>query len=210
MFKDLIKEHYPEIVDSELLEEIESVAKWVTLKEGATLMDIGGYMKVMPLVFKGAIKVLREDDDGNELFLYYLTPGETCAITMNCCVANKPSEIRAIAEDNTEILTIPIQYIEQWMQKYHGWRTFILQALSNRINDLLETIDNIAFLNLDERLLKYLEEKAKATNSEKLNITHQEIAYDMNTSREVVSRLLKKLENMEKLKLGRNKLELLN
>jgi len=205
-----LKENYGHIFDDELLNEIDACAVLKEVPEGGKLMEIGDYIKSMPLLLSGVIKVLREDDNGDELLLYFLENGDTCAMTLNCCMTQSRSEIRAIAETDAKLVMIPIEKMEEWMAKYQRWRNFVLESYNNRLNELLETLDSIAFLNMDQRLLKYLKDKARVTNSPDINNTHQEIAYELHTSRVVVSRLLKKLENMGKIKLNRNQIQILN
>ena len=163
----------------------------------------------MPLLISGAIKVLREDNDGDELLLYFLERGDTCAMTLSCCLGQTKSEIRAIAELDTKLVMIPIQKMEEWTGKYRTWRNFVFESYHNRLMEMLETIDNIAFMKMDERLLKYLNDKVVITKQHNLQITHQEIAYDLHTSRVVISRLLKSLEKLKKIKLHRNNIEVL-
>ncbi|HZJ21534.1 MAG TPA: Crp/Fnr family transcriptional regulator [Pricia sp.] len=205
-----LKENYEHIFEEELLNEINQVAVFKEISEGAKLMEIGDYIKSMPLLVSGVIKVLREDDNGDELLLYFLENGDTCAMTLNCCMAQTQSEIRAIAETDAKLIMVPVQKMEEWMAKYASWRNFVLQSYNNRMYELLETLDSIAFLNMDQRLLKYLSDKARVTNSENIRNTHQEIAYELHTSRVVVSRLLKKLENMGKIALNRNHIKILD
>ena len=205
-----LTENYGHIFDAELLDEIDACAVLKNVPEGGKLIEIGDYIKSMPLLLSGVIKVLREDDNGDELLLYFLEHGDTCAMTLNCCMTESKSEIRAIAETDAKLIMIPIQKMEEWMAKYQRWRNFVLESYNNRLNELLETLDSIAFLNMDQRLLKYLRDKARVTNSTIINNTHQEIAYELHTSRVVVSRLLKKLENMGKIKLNRNHIQILN
>ena len=162
----------------------------------------------MPLLLSGAIKVLRVDENGDELLLYFLEPGDTCAMTMSCCLGHTKSEIKAIAELDTELLMVPVQKMEEWTTTYKSWRNFVFQSYHSRLQELLHTVDTIAFLNMDERLLKYLKDKAKISGETTLQTTHQEIAYDLNTSRVVISRLLKKLETMKKIQLKRNSIKL--
>ncbi|WP_431163034.1 Crp/Fnr family transcriptional regulator [Flagellimonas beolgyonensis] len=187
-----------------LIDEIMEVGKLIEVPAGETLMDIGQYIRNIPLLLSGAIKVLREDEDGDELLLYYLEQGETCSVTMACCMGHTKSEIRAITETDARIVMVPVQKMEEWMAKYHGWRTYVFDSYQNRLNELLQTVDSIAFKNLDQRLVDYLKKKVEVTNDDKIRSTHQEIAYDLHTSRVVVSRLLKKLEKMKKLKLHRS------
>ena len=173
-------------------------------------MEIGSYVRVMPLLLAGAIKILREDDEGDELLLYYLEQGETCSMSMACCMGSKKSEIRAIAETDAKILMVPVHKMEEWMAKYKGWRNYVFESYHSRLNELLHTVDTIAFKNLDQRLIEYLQKKSQVTNNTNIRNTHQEIAYDLHTSRVVISRLLKKLEKMKKLKLHRNHIQLLD
>jgi CRP/FNR family transcriptional regulator len=172
-------------------------------------MDYGGFIKLVPLVVSGVIKVVREDENGNEIFLYFIQGGESCTMSFSCCIRNKRSEIRADVEDDTVIIGIPIQHIDDWMSKYQSWKNFIMSSYDARINELIYAIDSIAFTKMDERLLRYLEDKSYALNTKIIQTTHQNIAYDLNASREAVSRLLKKLEQDGTVKLGRNKIELL-
>ncbi|WP_222983452.1 Crp/Fnr family transcriptional regulator [Flagellimonas meishanensis] len=196
--------------EMELVEEIASIGKFIEVKEGEILMDIGNYIRSIPLLLSGAIKVLREDDEGDELLLYYLEEGDTCSVTMACCMGHTKSEIRAIAETDSRLVMVPVQKMEEWMGKYKGWRKFVLESYHNKLNELLQTVDSIAFKNLDQRLVEYLKRKMQVTNDNLIRNTHQEIAYDLHTSRVVISRLLKKLENMKKLKLHRNHIQILD
>lgn len=208
--EELINDAYGSIFEPALIEEITSVAKLVPFKEGDVLIDIGKYIKTMPLLITGAIKIMREDFDEGELLLYFIEKGDTCAMTLACCMGDKKSEIRAIAETNGLMAMIPIQYMETWMGKYQSWRAFVFMSYNNRFNEMLAAIDNIAFMNMDKRLYNYLLETAKINNSNTINKTHQEIAYELNSSRVVISRLLKALENENIIKLNRNSIELLN
>jgi CRP/FNR family transcriptional regulator, anaerobic regulatory protein len=205
---DLVRKNFPNIAEKALQEEIATVGKLTEFSAGTVIMDVGQYVKLVPLVIEGAIKVSREDEDGHELFLYYLQGGQTCSMSFTCCMMNKKSEIRTIAEENTKMIGIPIRYVDEWMTKYQSWKNFVMQTYDFRMMELVRTIDSIAFHHMDERLLAYLDKKAQATHSKVINATHQEIAYDLNASREAVSRLLKQLENDGRVKLGRNKIEL--
>ncbi len=208
MFKE-IKINYGSLFEDALLKEIEEVGVYKEVRKDDKLIEIGAYVKSMPLLISGAIKILREDGDGNELFLYFLEKGDTCAMTLSCCIGQGQSKIRAVAEVDSCLYMIPVQKMEEWTSKYKSWRNFVFASYHNRLLELLDTIDNIAFLNLDKRLLKYLQDKSKITNSNIVSSTHQEIAYDLNTSRVVISRLLKALENKKVIELQRNKIVLL-
>ena len=141
--------------------------------------------------------------------LYYLEKGETCSMTMTCCLGHKKSEIRAIAETDAKLIMIPIQKMEEWSGKYKSWRNFVFESYNIRLNEMLEAIDALAFMNLEERLYKYLKDKVKILSSPNLSTTHQEIATELHTSRVVISRVLKSLEIQEKIKIHRNKIEVL-
>lgn len=199
-----LKEAYGFIFEEELLREIEKAGILRSVKEGEIIMDINDYVSHMPLLLEGAIKILREDEDGNELLLYFLERGDTCALTLSCCLGQTRSQIRAVAERDTELIMIPIAKMEEWTATYKSWRNFVFESYHIRLSEMLETIDTLAFMNMDQRLLRYLQDKAKINQSEELQVTHQQIAYDLNTSRVVISRLLKKLEMEGKISLQRN------
>jgi CRP/FNR family transcriptional regulator len=205
----LIRQYYPQLAERNLQEEIANEGTIMHFKAGSLIMDFGAYVKIMPLIIKGSIKVSREDEEGNELFLYYLKPGETCSMSFTCCLMDKKSEIRTVAEEDTTLIGIPTRFMDEWMSRYPSWKNFVMTSYDNRMLELVRTIDSIAFKKMDERLMDYLEQKAEANDSRTLNATHQEIAYDLNASREAVSRLLKQLEKDGIVQLGRNRIELL-
>ncbi|MFN2262350.1 MAG: Crp/Fnr family transcriptional regulator [Psychroflexus sp.] len=204
-----IKTNYAHIFENQLLEEINEVGIIKEVKSGDELIRIGQYMTAMPLLLDGVIKVMREDKEGFELLLYFLEKGETCAMTLSCCTATAVSEIRAVAETDSTLVMIPIENMEAWISKYKSWRNFVFDSYHNRLMEVLETIDNIAFKKMDQRLLKYLKDKAKYYENSEIKTTHQEIAYDLHTSRVVISRLLKQLEKENRIVLQRNSIKLL-
>jgi CRP/FNR family transcriptional regulator len=205
----LIRTHFPELPELELQEKIAEFGTRIDFNPGETIMDYGQYIRFVPMVLEGSIKIMREDEQGNELILYYLHPGETCAVSLTCCMANKKSSIRAVAEDDVSIIAIPIKYMDEWTKDHPSWKNFVMNTYQHRFEEMLHTLDQIAFKRMDERLIKYLQDKTDVLDSMTIHISHQEIAKELNTSREVVSRLLKKLERMGALKLGRNKIEIL-
>ncbi|WP_037321318.1 Crp/Fnr family transcriptional regulator [Salegentibacter sp. Hel_I_6] len=209
MLKEL-EEAYGFIFEDELIEEINNVGKLQLVEAGEKIIEIGDYVKMMPLLIEGAIKIMREDKDGDELLLYFLERGDTCAMTLSCCLGQTKSEIRAIAERDTKLIMIPIEKMEEWTSKYKSWRDFVFESYHARLSEMLDTIDTIAFMKMDQRLMKYLQDKAKINQSEIINNTHQQIAYDLHTSRVVISRLLKKLEIDGKIKLQRNSIEVID
>ncbi len=208
MIKEL-KESYGQIFEEALINEIGEVGTFKEVPEGFKLMEIGEYVKAMPLLVSGAVKVLREDSDGDELLLYYLEKGDTCSMTLACCMGDSKSEVRAIAETATQLIMIPIRKMEEWTAKYKSWRNFVFESYHGRLNELLNTLDSIAFHNMDTRLVGYLKEKSRINKDHIIRKTHQEIAYDLHSSRVVISRLLKKLEQMGRIELHRNHIKLL-
>lgn len=207
--QEALEQQYGYLFDEDLLAEIDACGIPKTISQGKVIMDIGESITHMPLLLKGAIKILREDNDGDELLLYFLEKGDTCAMTFSCCMGKNKSEIRAVAENDSELLMIPIEKMEAWMAKYPSWREFILDSYHTRMMELLETVDTLAFMRMDERLLKHLQDKAKVTHDDSIHTTHQDIAYDLHTSRVVISRLLKKLENEGKIAMNRNHIKVL-
>lgn len=203
---DHLKEACHFIFEEELIREIAETGILKTFREGEVVMDINDYILSMPLLLSGALKVLREDEDGNELLLYFLERGDTCALSLSCCLGQTKSKIRAVAETDTDLVMIPVSKIEEWISTYKSWRNFVFETYQTRLSEMLETIDTLAFMNLDRRLLRYLQDKAKINRSEVLQVTHQQIAYDLHTSRVVISRLLKKPEMDGKILLQRNRI----
>lgn len=197
------------LFDSELIDNIADIAFLKTFEKADIIIDIGQDLNFVPLLINGNIKVLREDNNGDELLLYVLESGDTCAMSLTCCMAKSVSKIRAIADEEVSVIMIPIANMKLWFNTNESWRNFILQSYQVRFDEMLETIDTLAFMKMDERLFKYLTDHVKLSASTKLEITHQEIAEDLHTSRVVISRLLKQLEKENKIELGRNKIHVL-
>jgi len=204
MEAEFLRERIPQITDGRLLDALAESGSVITFQAGESIMDPGKFIKMIPVVLEGSIKVIRTDEEGKELFLYYLEPGETCALSLSCCNASKPSEIKAVAEEYTTILGIPVDSHERWMDEFRQWKEYVASTYQSRFQELLQTLDAVAFKRLDQRLMRYLSTKMKLQKTTELHITHQEIANEMGTSREVVSRLLKQLEKRKWIELGRN------
>jgi len=202
------KEIFPQF-EPGLVELIEKEAVQRTFLAGEIIMRTGQYIKSTALVLEGRVKIYRENSDGGEFLMYYLGPGQACAVTMICAIQSQQSEIMAKAEEDTEVLMIPIQLMDDMMNKYKTWYQFVIMTYRNRFDELLSVIDNVAFRNMDERLEFYLKRHADATGKKLIETSHQQIADDLNSSREVISRLLKKMEQRNLLKLHRNMIELL-
>lgn len=200
---------FSKLFEPELLEQLALKGKPATIDAGQKLLNMGDTVKQIPIVLKGRIRVSRMEEDGRELLLYYINPIESCAMTFTCCMQQYPSEIQAEAEEETEVLAIPTSIMDEWLVKYPTWKAFVMKSIRERFNELLGTIDQIAFHKLDERLVHFLREKSKASGSALINLSHEQIAANLATSREVVSRLLKRLENDKKLLLYRNQIKLM-
>lgn len=194
--------------DKNLINEIRSKSRHKHLMGDEVLIFPGDVLVFVPVVLSGALRIVREDEEGREVFLYHLYPSQTCAMAINCCQSKKESMIKAIAEDETEVLMIPAALTDQ-LFKYSEWKTFINNTYSSRFAELIEVIDLIAFNSLDKKILNYLEKKKEALNTSSLYITHQQIAVELNTHREAVSRLLRTMEQKGMVRLGRNTIELL-
>lgn len=198
------------LFEPELLQEIQTYGIPKSLKYGETLISAGKTVRLIPLVIRGTLKVSRVDESGRELLLYYINANESCAMTFTCCMQIFPSQVTTVAEDDTDLIAIPVDQMDRWMAKYPTWKSFVMNTIRNRFNELLQTIDQIAFQKLDERLVSYLKEKANATGSSLINLSHEQIATEMASSREVISRMLKKLENDKKVLLYRKQIKILN
>ncbi|HMU45251.1 MAG TPA: Crp/Fnr family transcriptional regulator [Chitinophagaceae bacterium] len=201
------KQLFPQF-EPELIELIEKEATERSFNAGDVIMRTGQYIKSTVLVLEGQIKIYRENQDGGEFLMYYLGPGQACAVSMICAIQSQTSEIMAKAEEDTEVLMIPIQLMDEMMNKYKTWYQFVIQTYKGRFDELLAVVDNIAFRNMDERLEFYLKRYSEKLGKKNIEVSHQQIADDLNSSREVISRLLKKMEQRSLVKLHRNMIEL--
>lgn len=190
-----------------LRKEISENARLRKFNKDETLIKPGDEIKFIPIVVKGCVRILRQDTEGREVFLYYLFAGETCAMSLTCCQAGAKSMIRAVTEEDTEVLQIPVKLTEDWY-KYPEWKAYVSANYNNRFAQLINVIDLIAFSHMDDQLLHYLQQRARALGSTTLQITHQQIAEELNTRREAITRLLKTLEKKGVVRLGRNSIEL--
>ena len=211
--EEIIQDIYVTIPDpnfeEKLIDEIIDVGILQTIKSNELLIDIGDKMTHVPLILGGAIKIIREDKNGDEIALYFIEKGDTCAISFVNCINQTKSMFRGITERDTEGIFIPVRVIDEWLVKYKSWRHYIIDSYHMRLIEMVESIDGLAFMNMNQRLLKYLGDKAKINQDINLDITHQEIADDLNTSRVVVTRLLKQLHNDGKVYSTRHKVKVL-
>ena len=193
-------------VNTELLQFIAQEAVEMDVPADTTLLKTGNYVQSVPLVVNGLIRVSRNEDD-KELLLYYLHPGEMCIMSFSACCNNSASMIEAITLEETKLLLIPSVKLRQWITEYPLFNFYIYEMFNKRYLDLIDTINQLIFYRMDERLYNYLKEKASVSGNNHINITHQQIATDMGTAREVISRLLKKLELENKIVTGRNQVK---
>lgn len=197
-------------LEKDLIKEILKNGEIKVFKEGDVIMDYGKNIKFMPLILSGTIRVMRKDEEDREILLYYLGSHESCAMAYACCMEAKKSEIKAVAEDNVEIITIPHNKLDEWLVKYPSWKSYIFNSFTQRFNELLKSLESVAFHKLDERLVKYLKNKSKLSGKSSILLSHNQIAEELGTSRVVISRLLKQLENEKKIVLYRNEIKLLS
>lgn len=207
--QESLKKTFPTFSD-ELIQDIENNSVIQSYKTGDVIMRTGQYINNTMLITKGQLKVFREGENGGEFLMYYLQPGQACAISMLCASKSQTSQIMARAVDEVELITVPLSLMEKWMSEHRSWYEFVIFTYRVRFEELLEVVDNIAFRAMDERLEFYLKRNADASGSKDLKLSHQEIATELNTSREVISRLLKKMEQRELVRLHRNHIEILN
>jgi CRP/FNR family transcriptional regulator len=203
------KKLFPQF-EPELIEILDKNAIERVFHPGEVIVRSGQYIKSTVLVISGRIKIYRENDEGGEFLIYYLGPGEACAVSLICALQSQTSEITAKAIEETEVVMLPVQLMDELMIKFKSWSHFVIQTYRNRFDEMLTVIDNIAFRNMDERLEFYLKRAKTDAGRISLNLTHQQIADDLNSSREVISRLLKKMEQLGKIKLNRNSIEIID
>jgi len=203
---DIIQAQFP-YFETSLISEISEYGKLIEIPADEQLMREGQFIKSFPLVLNGSIKISRMDNDGDELLLYYLDAGEVCTMALTCCVTNARSNVKAIVINDAQVISIPINFIDEWMHKYPTWKKFIMDSFRYRFNELLNTIDSIAFLKMDERLIQYFQKIYRTTKATMFLGSHQDIASDLHSSREVVSRLLKQMEKKKMITLSRNKID---
>ena len=207
---ELVHRKFPFFADQRLMLDIAESGKEYHFNAGDLVVDYGVPIPFIPLILEGSLRIVRRDEEDHEILLYYLDSGQTCATSLTCCMNNVTSEVEAIAEEDVRLIGIPARKADEWFDKYPEWKAFVMNTYKYRFDELLDTINGIAFTQLDKRLIKYLKNKAKIHDSNALHTSHQEIATDLNSSREVISRLLKQLERDGKIKLSRNTIDLID
>jgi CRP/FNR family transcriptional regulator len=204
-----LAQRFPSL-EKELIAEIAQAGEVKTFKEGDVLMRVGQYIRFTMLILDGLVKIYREDDEGNEFFIYFLGPGKACALSMICASKQETSELMARAMTDITVLAIPLSSMDRWMMQYKSWYHFVLGTYRQRFEELMQTIDHVAFRNMDERLVFYLKRQQDQLQTHTLPLTHTEIAQDLNSSREVITRLLKKMADKGMIKLQRQHIEILD
>lgn len=207
MDKQSLQEIFPSF-ENELKEELLQHCETRQFTAGDPLLRSGQSFRATMLIISGLVKVYREDGDGNEFFMYYLQPGQACALSMVCATRQQTSQVMAKAVKDTAVLAVPLAYMDTWMTRYKTWYHFVLETYRSRFEELLVTLDHVAFRAMDERLEFYLRQHHLTLHTDIIEINHQEIADELNSSREVISRLLKKMEQLGKIKLHRNAIEI--
>lgn len=198
-----------EIVDPEFKKEIEESRDLKLFPAGTVILDIDSYVNYIPLVMSGSVKVVRTEEDGREILLYYLTPGESCISSILSGLTQDTSKVKAVVEEDAEILMLSLAKAKEWLTKYPEWSTFVFELYHKRFEDLVTMVNSIAFQKVDARILYLLDQKSQLYKSKELNVTHQQLADELGITREAVSRVLKQIETDGKIKLSRNKITLL-
>jgi CRP/FNR family transcriptional regulator, anaerobic regulatory protein len=209
MPKILSQEVVNKDINHGLLDRLMKEGSVRTFASGITIIEEHDYIKSVPIVIRGSIKVFKLDEDGREILLYYIKPGESCVMSFLGATCNGTSRIRAIAEEEADVLMLPVQKAIDLIRINPDWLEFIFQLYNKRFDELLNVINAVVFQKMDVRLWKYLRAKAKLIRANELTITHQQMADELGTAREVVSRLLKKLEKDKKISISRNKIKML-
>ena len=198
-----------DIFQSDLVREIEESGNLKHFSAGETIVNMDSYIKNIPVVISGSIKVIRTEEDGREILLYYLTPGESCIVSILSGMKNETSKIKAIVEEDADIMLIPADKAKEWVKKYPDWTEFIFDLYQKRFEELLDVVNSVAFQKIDARLLHLIKQKTQLYNSKEISVTHQQLADELGITREATSRVLKQMEKDQLLVLSRNKIALL-
>lgn len=205
---DIVTSNFSKLFEDNLLQEISNNGILKYAEPEKIILEIRRDIKFIPLIVSGVVKVMHRDGKGNGIFLHYLIENQTSAIAISYALENEISEIRLEVQSNIVYIAIPSKVVNSWFLKYESWRSFFFKLNRQQTSYLIEKIDDIAFTNLENRLLKYLEYTSLISNNNTINIKHFDIARDLKVSREAISRVLKKLEKEEGISLGRNKITL--
>ena len=206
MLDQIVKKRFP-FFESGLRLAISEKGTYKEFTENQELIREDQYIRSFPIVISGLIKVCRTDEAGNELLLYYMRPGEVCTVSLICCMDRTKSRVKAIAEVPTSVVLIPVELLDNWMTEYQTWKEYVMRSMQMRFDELLNALDSIAFLKMDERLERFFTDRYNTTNSTVYKGSHQDVALALNSSREVISRLLKQMEKNGLIKLSRGSID---
>jgi CRP/FNR family transcriptional regulator, anaerobic regulatory protein len=206
MLEEIIKKNFP-FFEAELRDAIINDGLLKEVDAGDALIEENQFIRSFPILISGLIRVTRMEENGNELLLYYLQPGEVCTVSLSCCMERTKSRVRAIAEEETSVVVLPVELLDKWMSDFQTWKEFVMISMRKRFDDLLNTLDSIAFLKMDERLERFFRNRYNTSGRTTFTGSHQDIALSLNTSREVISRLLKQMENKGMITLSRNRVD---
>jgi CRP/FNR family transcriptional regulator len=206
MVEELVKKRFP-FFESGLRTAISETGTLREFEAQEELIREDQYIKSFPIVLEGLIKVCRTDEEGNELLLYYLRPGEVCTVSLICCMDRTRSRVKAIAEEDTIAIVVAVELLDSWMSKYQTWKEYVMHSMQLRFDELLNVLDSIAFLKMDERLEKFFTNRYRSSGSTVFEGSHQDVALAMNSSREVISRLLKQMEKKGLISLSRGRID---
>ncbi len=204
-----LQETYGHVLNGDLLNDIAATGQFREVEKGDLIMDIGDAIPGLPLLLSGAIKILRVDKEGDEMLIYFLETGDSCAMTLGSFFGSTKSAIRAVAEQKSSFVVVPLERAYDWMGAHADFRQFVFESFNTRLQELVEAMDTLAFFDLHDRMVKYLSDRVKVNGTVTLTTTHAEIAADLHTSRVVVSRILKQLEKEGRIELHRNRIEVL-
>ncbi len=206
MLEEIIKKNFP-FFEAELREVIINDGILKKVDAGEALIEEDQFIRSFPILIAGLIRVTRMEENGNELLLYYLQPGEVCSVSLSCCMDRTKSRVRAIAEEETTVVVLPVELLDSWMSNFQTWKEFVMFSMRKRFDELLNTLDAIAFLKMDERLERFFLDRYRTSGTKIFTGSHQDIALSLNTSREVISRLLKQMENKKMITISRNRVD---
>ena len=204
--EEIVRNRFP-FFESGLRAAISEAGTYREFEENHELIREDQYIRSFPIVLTGLIKVCRTDDEGNELLLYYMRPGEVCTVSLICCMDRTRSRVKAITEEKTTVVLLPVELLDSWMSQFQTWKEYVMRAMQMRFDELLNTLDSIAFLKMDERLERFFIDRYRSTGSKVFEGSHQDIALALNSSREVISRLLKQLEKKGLISLSRGRID---
>lgn len=201
--------NFSELLNSDLKKEIAEAGYSKSFAAGSVIVDIHSYIKTIPVVISGSIKVIKTDEAGNEILLYYITAGQSCIVSVLASMNNETSKIKAVIEEDAEILLLPTQKTKEWIRTYPEWTDFIFNLYQKRFDELLEVLNAVAFQKIDARLMHLLKQKKQLYQSAEINVTHQQLADELGITREATSRVLKQMEHSGMLQLSRNRIMLM-